>query len=615
MSVLFPFLPFDLAETPLSFATRLANFHLRSTVVPFLHDIGVRPDALLGCEVDAVERLAAVAGVDSAALHRNSTRRIGKRRYDLRGHVLSAEFFSCPDTVFCPACLKEDDMGATDVGMARRGRLGWTLRPVRTCPRHGLALIYRQKERWDDKYHELARRVPEEGDALDRLIDGVQQRLPSPLQVYVTARLDGAAGPSWLDSQSLEQAVRAAEMLGMLIELGPSAKPADLGPKDWDRAGRAGYAVTSAGEGAIRDALHVVQAEFRGRGGKPGRRKIFGATYEWLSSTKNRKEPGDIMRIMREHIFATMEVAPGEAILGGTLAERRLHSVESLATESGLNSRTLRNVLAASGLIPVEDKVSDHHVFDAEAGRKVAASVRRLTHVISLPRALNCTRPQADQLLDERLLAPISDRPGTAVGRTWKAVDKTEIGRFLDALHARAYPVEVVPPGLVTIAKAAEKAKAPSVEIVHLVLCGFLENVARRRDVDGYAAILVDPDEVRIQIGARMRDLSASSAFARLKLPKSTGWTLVLREDEPRLQPDVVEGENGLHRFYRFTEKSVSAFMSEFTTVARIADEGEIWGEAVASRLKKARVRPALARREVGVDLYRVAEIPEFEPA
>ena len=311
MSVLFPFLPFDPVETPISFATRLGNFHIRSTLVPFLRDIGVSPDALLGGEHDAVERLSTIAGVDSAGLHRNSARRVGKRRFALRGHIVSSEFFASPHTLFCPACLREDDTGAADVGSARRGRLEWTLRIVRTCPRHGIALVACAKEQWDDKYHELARRVSERGGELDRLIDGTAKQTPSPLQDYVMKRLDGATGFSWLDSQSLEQAVRATEMLGLIIEFGPVTKPASLGRHDWDRAGRAGFAVTSGGEEKIRAALDAIQADLRGSGGKQGGRKVFGALYEWLCFAKGSKDPGDILRILREHIFDTMEVAPG----------------------------------------------------------------------------------------------------------------------------------------------------------------------------------------------------------------------------------------------------------------------------------------------------------------
>lgn len=220
MPVLFPFLPFDPNETPLSYASRLASFHIDATLVPFLHDIGVRPDALAGGEADAVARLAEVAGLEGGAPEHNAARRTAKRRFDLRGEELTAEFFSSPDTMFCPACLREDDAEAGSVAAALRGRLEWTFRTVRTCPRHGLALIRRKKQRWDDQYRELARIVPERGLALDCLIEQAAARSTSPLQDYILARFEGEGGPEWLDGQKVEQAVRSSEMLGMRIAFG-----------------------------------------------------------------------------------------------------------------------------------------------------------------------------------------------------------------------------------------------------------------------------------------------------------------------------------------------------------------------------------------------------------
>jgi hypothetical protein len=613
MPVLFPSLPFNSLETPLSFATRLASFHLRSSVATFLHDISVSLSAMIGCEGEALARLADVAGVDHGDLNRNAARRVAKRRFDLRGHDLSSEFFSSPNTVFCPACLREDDRNADDVGSVRFGRLDWSLRPIRTCPLHGLLLLHRKRQHWDDMLNEMALRVPEREDELDRLIETSQQWSPSPLQHYVLSRLNGAADFSWLDSQGLEQAVRATEMLGALVEFGAKVKPSQLRLDQWDQAGAAGFAITSKGESAIRATLADVQTSATNRPGKLGAQKIFGVFYNWLSSNKRTKEPGDIKRILREHIFETMAVGSGETVLGRTLPERRFHSVASLAAESSLNSRTLRTVLAASGLVPVEEKVSGYHVFDAEAGRKVASSIQRMTAVTSLPKALGCTRPQADQLLDEQLIVQISDTAGATAGRTQKGVDNLEIERFLEALRAKAMPVEAAPGRMVPISKAAEKAKCPCVEIVHLILGGFLANVVRLRDVHGYAAVLVDPDEVRQQIQVVMQDLPASTAFGRLKIPKSTGWTLASRSEGPRLPVQVVEGKDGGHRIYRFTEEAVEAFMAEFTTPARIANQhGEPIG-IIMNRLKRAGVRPVMTRREVGIDFFRVSETSVLE--
>lgn len=616
MSVLYPVVPFDPAETPLSFATRLASFHLRSSVVPFLHDLRIKPDTMIGCDEGAVERLANIAGVDAGVLHHNAAHRIAKRRFNLRGHELSSEFFSTPDTVFCPACLREDDQGAADVGSVRRGRLEWTLRPVSTCPRHGLALVRRKRQRWDDMFHELARRVPERGGDLDRLIEATEQRAPSPLQDYVLARVDGEANDGWLDSQDLEQAVLVTEKLGRLVAFGPSKKASELDEAEREEAGRVGFEITSQGETAIRDALSQVQSDFRRKGGKTGgRRNAFGSFYEWLASNKDQKDPGDIKRILREHIFDTMEVASGEAVLGKILTERRLHNVESLAAETKLDPRTLAGVLAARGLVPAEGKVCAFDVFDAEAGRKVAASMQRLTHVSALGKVLNCTRPQASQLLDEGLIVQISGGAGTVAGRTRKAVDHREIERFLAALHHDARPVADVPAGLVPISKAAEKAKCPSVDIVHLILAGFLENVARHGAEVGYAAILVDPDEVRNQMAAVMIGLSATDAFRRLRISRNTGWSLVLGNDEPRLRPTIIEGRNGRHEIYRFEEEAIAAFATEFTTAARLATEHNLQVGIVISQLKRCGIRPAMPRRYFGLDFYRTSQIPEIRAA
>lgn len=612
MSTLFPHLPFSVEETPISYAARLASYHIGARVGDFLKDIEVPADALASGDAEAIENLGRIACVDPDALRANATRPLAKRLFELRGHVLSAEFYNGSDAVFCPACLMEDDdaAGIEDVARTRRGRLDWTLQPVRTCARHDLALTRRRKQSGDGKYLELAFRVPERGADLHPLIDDAEQRGTSALQTYVLNRLRGERGPFWLDGQTLEQAVRTSEMLGMLAEFGPSARPSAMGDDDWDRAGRVGYEITSRGEEGIREALSDAQRAFRQTGKKLGRRKIFGATYEWLSSSRNAKEPGDVRRIMREHIFDTMEIAAGEPILGGRLTERRLHSVESLAAESGLDARTLRNLLAAGKLIPAGEEANGSHVFDAEAGRRLAASVRRMTHVSSLGKALNCTRPQAEQLLDERLLTPIIDAPASTAGQTRKAVDNLEIKGLIGSLHRRAYTVRDAPEGMVSVFKAAQKTRVLSSEIAHLVLGGFVTNVARLGNVEGYGSILVDPEEVRRQIPLCLTGLPACVALRSLKMPIETAWALARRKTGPRLDPVVVEGGDGTHRFWRFEQETIDRFMAAFVTSARIAMDHGVRAPALWHRLRSAGVRPVLSRQDVGVDIYRTADIP-----
>lgn len=404
MTTLFPHLPFDPTETPLSFATRLAALHTGDRLTPFLTDMGIRADRLARGDETSVRRLCEVADVDPEAVLANAAIGGERRRYRLRGFDISAEFLSNPATVFCPACLREDDARDPRAALARRGRLAWTLRPVRTCPVHGLALVQRAPKGYDDKLHELAVRVPERGEALDRLVDAAETRSVSPLQTYVERRLAGEAGPAWLDAQTLEQSARACEMLGALVAVGPKASVSAFTPSDWDRAGRAGFAAAAEGEAGIRSALHEVQSTFRATGAQPGPHKVFGRFYEWLSSSRGEKAPGDIRRILGEHICETMELDAGREVLGIAIEKRRLHSVATL----GSDRRTLRNLLAARGLVGKDDQAV-YDVFDANAGRAVAATLQRVTHAIILPKILGCSRPQAEALIDEWVLPPLAE--------------------------------------------------------------------------------------------------------------------------------------------------------------------------------------------------------------
>ncbi len=453
---LFPHLPFDGSETHLSFAARLAPFHTGGRVVPFLNDLGIRAIDLARGDRSAVIALCHHADVDPHPVLENTPISTGKGRYHLRDEAISADFLSNPATAFCPACLLEDDRAGMDRALARRGRFEWPLRVVRTCPVHEIALIDRARRTWDDQFHELAVRVPERGDALRALTDQAVRRAVSPLQEYAMSRLTGLAGPEWLDSQSLEQAVRATEMIGALVEFGASRWVRDLSADEWDRAGRAGYALTSNGEAGIREGLSQVQAAFRKTGRRPLHRNVFGRLFEWLASPKTAKDAGDIKRIVREHMADTVEMATGEMLLGERVPERRLHSVASLAKESGLHPKTLRHLLIAQRLIPPHEK---HPVFNANAGRKVAASARNLVHIIALPKALNCSRPQAAGLLDERILVPIAVGEAGTPGHTQKAVDAANITAFLSALSASARVVDTVQIGMVPMSEGGRESE------------------------------------------------------------------------------------------------------------------------------------------------------------
>lgn len=601
--MLVPHIPFDPEESPLSFAAFLARVHIGGRLVQFLRDTEIELEDMAANKEEALARLAELSGVALGDLRANAPVQVKKRTYTLRGELVSAEFLSNPYTVFCPACLAEDDRKGR-----RLGRWLWSLAVVRTCPRHGISLLRRARSSWDDVFHELEYIVPERDEELQGLIEKAVRRRVSPLQGYVIRRLNGSAGPGWLDAQGLEQAVRSTELLGALVEYGTEQKLSRLTPDDWDTAGRVGFEFTSRGEEGIREALEAQFRKFDDASGQPGARKIFGFFYEAMAYSDSEKEPGDIARILREVITENIAMPVGSKVLGVGLSKRHLHTVASLAKEQNLDARTLRDVLVAAGVIP--ENAPAHYPIPVDKGREVASRMKRLVHVISLPNALACTRPLVDQLFADRLLSPIYyGRPGTR-GKTQKAVDSEEIAGLVGKLHAKAVELGVETDELVSVSKAAEKAKVPAVIVVHMILGGFLERVFRLADQDGIEALRVDPAEVKRHRASCTKGLSSMEAFASLKISKEIGWCLVDRwPKEVSLSVDWIVGPEEGHQIPRFDPAVVADFKARFTQPARLAERHELQSGEVARRLKRRGVRPALARAEIGIDFYRISDL------
>lgn len=386
--------------------------------------------------------------------------------------------------------------------------------------------MHRQCNASDGGRPELAIVVPETGAKLDALVDGLVSRAKSPLQRYVLDRLEGRPGPAWLDGEDLEHVVRATEWLGALVAFGPDAKLGGLTALEWDQDGAIGYGYTARGEAGICAALAEVQAGFGYSGSRPSPKKVFGGLYQWLSLARAKTPPGDIKRILREHIFATMEMHAGTLVLREPLPERRLHGCASLAREAKLNAQTLYQALKVEGLLPKDAPAGSHHVFDADTGRAVAASVPRKVQLSKVHKLLNSTETLARELQSERLLTPIVWELSHAPGRTKTAIDAEKVASLMSRLRTAAPPVPVLPEGMVDLATAAQAANALEVEIVRLILGGHLERVVCLDGVDGCAAIHVDPEEVAPEIARVMTGISPTEAFDRLHVSPASGWEL-----------------------------------------------------------------------------------------
>lgn len=93
-----------------------------------------------------------------------------------------------------------------------------------------------------------------------------------------------------------------------------------------------------------------------------------------------------------------------------------------------------------------------------------------------------------------------------------KTVDATEIGAVLVNLRGLSRRATEVPDGLVPIAKAAERTKAGSGEIMQLIFAGFLKALVRREEIAGCAGLFPVSAEVRSGTFTGLPDLSPMRA-------------------------------------------------------------------------------------------------------
>ena len=465
----------------------------------FLADQGISPSDLLHGTRPVIDRLCEVAGQDPAPVWRNTATSQGKEVFRLRGQIIPASMLVREETRFCPLCLHEDDACDGRPGIARRDRLAWSLRVVTTCPRHSLALILRARDHRENMPHKLVLHVPEQDEQLVALARGAARREPSPLQTYVLNRLDGQKGPEWLDGQSLEQAVKATQMLGMTFAFGASVKLGSVDRDGWDLAGRMGWEWVSKGEDGLQAAFRVLQdaAFAQGQGGQ-NYFTVFGQLYRWLLEPGERSDHGPIKQALRDHIQQNMDVCIGRDLLGQPVERRCKYSVQSLALETGLHRQTLGKVLAARGLIGAEDARKGNAILlvDAESGRAAAAALGRSVPFVQLPARLNATRPIVTCLIDLGQLTPLHRNSGHDT-RDKCGFDALEADQLLTRLHDLAPDMSELPLGWVTLTQCTKRARITMQQLLRVILKGQIKGIGRASGDVGLSALRIDIEEIR----------------------------------------------------------------------------------------------------------------------
>ncbi len=160
---------------------------------------------------------------------------------------------------------------------------------------------------------------------------------------------------------------------------------------------------------------------------------------------------------------------------------------------------------------------------------------------------------------------------------------------------------------MVDLATAAMKSSAPAVEIVHLILGGFLSNILRLDGKAGFEGIRVDPAETKSLVSDFMVGLSPAEAFARIRVPVPSGWELVKESLLPAIK---IPSNRDDHVIYRFRPEDVDAFLNEFTTEAWIGNALEMSLSDLKPLMKAAGAKPFLRKTDIGIRIFRRCDLP-----
>ncbi|SDZ44029.1 hypothetical protein SAMN05444004_114110 [Jannaschia faecimaris] len=159
------------------------------------------------------------------------------------------------------------------------------------------------------------------------------------------------------------------------------------------------------------------------------------------------------------------------------------------------------------------------------------------------------------------------------------------------------------------ISKAAKKVKVPCVDLVHLILGDFLSNVAELNGIGGYAAIHVEPAEVGQVIREILPGVSPSQAAAKIGIPAQAVWALI-DEDEGAILPSTsILGRTEHHVIRRVMLEDLRQFRDDHVKSGDIANQLETDRRTVERMLRRYRVRPAYSESQIGMNLYRPADV------
>jgi hypothetical protein len=598
-------------ESTVSWCSRLGPFHAGLSGPDFLKLMQISRQSVVDTTDDCIGRLADLTGIAESRIRASGVQRVGEARFKHRDEEFGMRFALRTHTTFCPACLLEDADPAGPSSGQRVGRIGWMFSPVRTCPRHGIVHHRRPNSGFHQQFQDMNLVAPD-NTALEKLAGEAPSVNTSALQSYVERRFSGVPGPDWLDTQDVDQATKACEMLGACLVFGAHTNLDTLSLQDWSEAGSAGFEAASDGVEGLRKALEEISRVSFCQISKGGPQAGLGRIYQWLQFKKSKTDPGPIQDVVREFVLDTMPVDPGSTLFGTPVDTRRRHSLASLSRSTGVHQATLRRALKLTGVLPADVDADDRFTVDAGQGERLADRIHNSIPISKIPEYLNCNRTQAQMLVKRGILSQLVPGLGRGGGVLTK-VAVQDLDDFISRLRAGGTPVRQASDGMMDAIAASEVVRRPVMDIVLLVLDRKLTSIELLPEDLGFRSVLVSPEEVRsviLEVEGEI-GLSAHDVGARLGIFPSGVMHLRTKVDtsgSPFLPSLETVASSGTVR-HRFSEEEVKRFQANYVALSDLAKERGKAPKTVAIELRKLDIKPIMRRELLNAAIYRRADL------
>ena len=573
--------PYQEGEAPWSYCSRIAS-RIGITAKAFARHAGTSLKAIVYGEGDALSLLSEAAQIDVSTLRSHSPVKITSGRTLLRGEVLTGGLVTRSKLRFCPICLASQN---TDIGKPYI-LTDWAVSPITVCVKHNVeiqTLTDVNSHAWDtvpllDHVRRTLERRP------------VIEKFPAAFELHLMSRLHGNPDESWLSRIPFYAVVELSIAVGVSERFEIHTTRTSMGPQETHEAACMGFEILDGGEESIQQYLAVrdyLKTKQIGPVGPVGPYSVYGHLYSFLTRRRNDQSFDYIRSVIQDHFLKNYP--HGNSIFGRPINNRKVQSLLSLARQTGLSDKKLRNLVANDGYIEyaVKGTSRDKILLPTDVADDLLSRNADKCSIRQLILVLGSTERQAKAIVQSGLV-PLVLRRGATTGYSRSAAVELR-----ERVVKAASLGETSNSALVPISSHGLRIIASEVEIIQLLIKGRLKHVGLSDGNSALKSLLVSKTEVAEVLQREVTGLTTAEVGQRLQLELITIHKL---HQLGLLPKPSVRNPTGRRPAFLTALTDVVDFDRTYISLGKLSELLGMHSVKVYHRLRAAKVTPVATR-------------------